>query len=645
MSVKYSLNDVLLEAGVLDYAKIKADWDWIPSDGHTRRMKKIYKKEKDSKSGALVKALYGVAAAALLFIVIVSVKPLREGAASLFSGLFGNEDSDTVTADITSEPDMTDNEDIISKAEDNSGVSEPQTESEDTETEAETEAPTDEEAAANIIEDIVNNGFTKEKWYELKSYDKTAYLYCIDTYFNKKCDQSHRTVYSVFCIELAAPEIRRNMPEVAERYEKILSLTSDVLHNKPYYGYHNELQKFRSAMEETISPQLRKSDTYKHLYYTDLMLDYLDYSYYRAGSPGTFPEEYQPTTKLLAENVAFLKVHGLQAYKQSFLYAVMQYDEGIGELLDMYYASSDTNEKAVLSVMLALCIQHYDREDISQMTHTPLSEFFGDEGYSYLISVNEAEIKNYYVNTDISGYTDWIDSFLVYLKEAASVNPEITVREDRPMCYKILQYLGFDNYYVCGEYESGVEAVLSEFMELYDGITCGSVYVDRRDEYFSNQPSSDNPLPDALIKKIKEFVPDYDPETVDDGYPPYDFTYSTLKGDIRTADGLQRRFAELLDEADLARYPAGYENENFLIVDGIVYMIIAPREGGYFIRAYIQPGSVKVTERGDGYTVVTANVRWSKDRSENHTFYINNESGKIMNKGTFFEEYIKKPAD
>ena len=71
-------------------------------------------------------------------------------------------------------------------------------------------------------------------------------------------------------------------------------------------------------------------------------------------------------------------------------------------------------------------------------------------------------------------------------------------------------------------------------------------------------------------------------------------------------------------------------------------MITGPREGGYRTRAFIQPGSVKVTEEGDGYTVVTADVRWSKVRSETQTFYINNSQDiiRITDAGSFFDEYI-----
>ncbi len=632
MSIKYSLKDVMLEAGVLDYRAAETDVTWVPSDKHKRAMDKIYKKEKDSKFTSLVKLLYGVAAAALLFIVIASVKPLREGAASLFSGFFGKVPIDTVTTE------------YVIKPADTGSVTE--TENITTETASETadksEPLTDEEKIAAVIDDITDNGYTDDKWNDLQSYGEEAYLYCADMYFNSKSDQGHRTVYSVFCIELLAPEIKENMPAVAGRNEKTLSVTREVLKTKPYYGYHNELQKLRNALEELISPQWRKSDTYKKLYYTDLMLDLLDYSYYRAGSPDTPSDGYKPWRMFVSENVAYLKVHGLKAHNRSISYALMQYDDGIKEALDLYYETSDEKEKAIISVMLAICIQNYDSEDATQGGRMKLREFFGEGGYAYLTSINESTARAADENADISKYADWLDKFTVYLKEAASYRPEITVMEDREVCYKILQYLGFDGYYVCGEHESRIEGVLSEFMQMYNGITTGGVSYDKRDEFFSNQPGSENPLTEALIQKIKEFVPDYDPADADNGYPPYDFTYSTLKGDMRTADGLRGKFNDLLCDADVAESLAKSENENFLIVDGIVYMITGPGDGGYFTNAYIRSGSVKITgEDGDHY-IVEAEVRWSKSRTEIHSFYVTKapDQIKIKKGGSFFELYL-----
>ena len=45
MSYKYTLKDVMLEAGVREYRQTKTDAGWTPSDKHKSDMEKLYKKQ------------------------------------------------------------------------------------------------------------------------------------------------------------------------------------------------------------------------------------------------------------------------------------------------------------------------------------------------------------------------------------------------------------------------------------------------------------------------------------------------------------------------------------------------------------------------------------------------------------------------
>ena len=82
MSYKYTLKDVLLEAGVREYENTPKDMTWTPSDKHKAEMEALYDKKAPLFSrvdfSPVSKALAAVAAVAVVFVVVLAVKPLRE---------------------------------------------------------------------------------------------------------------------------------------------------------------------------------------------------------------------------------------------------------------------------------------------------------------------------------------------------------------------------------------------------------------------------------------------------------------------------------------------------------------------------------------------------------------------------------------
>ena len=633
MELKYSLKDVLLEAGVRDYRQIETDKGWEPSDKHLRIMKKIYKKEK-SNSGItpFIKTLYGAAAAALLICFALAIKPVREGIASFF-GINPNNPPVVVTTDEDTEkrPPVTDTE---------------------TDTETETARPepvTDEEKMAFIIDDIIDNGFTGEKWSQLNEYADKAFIYCFDTYFNTDCDNAHKCVYSSLCAQYLVPELLKYLPVVNGQdtqrtyninpfsAEEILSSKSAAVRQQ-YAGW---LTDYRRVVLGILSPYVRESEAYKNLYFNALMFNRLDFNYARAGSPDTPPEEYYPSKHLLNENLAYLKVHGLQSYKDSFRVALFNTENGVERLLDIYDKETDVKTKASISTLIAFSAQILDSEEATQGGRMTLIDFFGEESYAYLMSVKEEDIKKLDNNSDLTYYAEWLKNFVPMIEEAASKQPEQTVFQDRgDVCYKILQHIGFDNYHVENEFEKEAEEALSTFIKLLGRTFTGGFYADEIDKYYSNVDGADNPLPAALVEKIKKYVPEFDEYIKYE----YEFTYTTAKDeDLRTLDGWRKKLYNVLDDKALADNILANENEDYLTLDGVIYLSTGPWEGGYTTYMSVMPGSVRFVEETDEYVTVTADIRWSKNKAETHTFNIRKTDGglKLLTQGSFFDKYLK----
>ncbi|MBO4422103.1 MAG: hypothetical protein J5879_01585 [Clostridia bacterium] len=101
MSHKFTLKDVLLEAGVREFYGTPESKDWQPSDDHKNKMEKLYKKQdgvfNGFRSSPLLKVLAVAASVALLTGAALAIKPVRDGISAAFGGLFGAETTSVTT--------------------------------------------------------------------------------------------------------------------------------------------------------------------------------------------------------------------------------------------------------------------------------------------------------------------------------------------------------------------------------------------------------------------------------------------------------------------------------------------------------------------------------------------------------------------
>ncbi|MBO4422854.1 MAG: hypothetical protein J5879_05410 [Clostridia bacterium] len=618
MSVKYSLNDVLIQAGVEDYRQIEKD-AWEPSDKHLRAMEKIYKKEKNGKVSPLVKALYAAAAVALLIGLSMTIRPVRDAVSSFFGGGPDAPGSETVITPKTEAPETT----------------EFQTETQP-ETETETEAPepkTDKDKIDAIVDDIINNGYSEKKIGLIKEYGVFAFRYCADEYFGGGSTAKQKAVYSIVCSKFIAPEVEEYDPgkvfiKIADGVRGIFGSISD--HN--YASYSVWLENYRTVMTKKAYPDNRE-EFRKSLPYTYLLLDTFEFSYYRAGSPDTPPEEYRPIAKTIGENLAYLKVHGISSYKKDFSMPYYRSVEGDTKTyLDLYAKSKDTAERAAISVIVAGAILYYDGEDQSQVMKPPLDTFFDTKTYAYLQKMSEENIRSSGSADDLAGYAGWLDEFMPMLKETAKNVTQGYMKEYMEYSFCLLDHTGFDGYYACGEREKLAEEAINEYLYLLRCLRYGNTNGDDRDECYIANPDalSDRPYNAALEEKIGSYI-DFSIYTADET------VYAVNKGDLRTRDGWEKRLRGVLDDPDIAPSLIK-ENENFLTVGGVVYTRVGPYYTSYVM---ILPGSVRIVSQNEDEVTAEAYVLFTKDRLIKDTFTVRYTDGgvKVVGDGTYYDKF------
>ncbi|MBO4869059.1 MAG: hypothetical protein J5585_05055 [Clostridia bacterium] len=113
-SDKLSFKDALIEAGVRDYYATEKDKTWAPSGKLESGMEKLIEKQGPARrffGSPLFKGVAVAASLAVLFGVLASVKPVRQGVASAIGRVFGaGEDSETVAG--TADPADTETESV-----------------------------------------------------------------------------------------------------------------------------------------------------------------------------------------------------------------------------------------------------------------------------------------------------------------------------------------------------------------------------------------------------------------------------------------------------------------------------------------------------------------------------------------------------
>ena len=189
MIYKYSFKDALLEAGVRDFREIKPDKDWVPSEKYEKATAALAKKQDKKKINifktGLGKGLSIAAAVAILFGVMMVIRPVREAIASSFGSMFGGTETSYQTGDDPStDPDATEKTPAV--------VTETSTDTEPDTTKETTAADTEEPEYYNDIEYNLFMLGTPSKYGEAFDYlfnqkdAEEVFRYCIDLLLKKE---------------------------------------------------------------------------------------------------------------------------------------------------------------------------------------------------------------------------------------------------------------------------------------------------------------------------------------------------------------------------------------------------------------------------------------------------------------------------
>lgn len=214
--LKYSFKDALLESAVREYGATETDASWSPSEKLISRIDALSRKSKKRAVSPLVKWIAIAASAVVLFGVLASVRPVREG----ISALFGKTDE-------TDPPQFTGSQTYLTEEEtdrmtEKTGNAYPSTEpgtevipKETTAPETEREPETPEEYVDVLIDRLANKGYTAADWDSLRLMGETAFDRCVIRYM-KQANRTRRqkSVMCTFAAEYMKEELEKKAPSL-----------------------------------------------------------------------------------------------------------------------------------------------------------------------------------------------------------------------------------------------------------------------------------------------------------------------------------------------------------------------------------------------------------------------------------------------
>lgn len=214
--LKYSFKDALLESAVREFGATETDASWSPSEKLISRIDALSRKSKKRAVSPLVKWIAIAASAAVLFGVLASVRPVREG----ISALFGKTDE-------TESPSFTGSQTYLTEEEtdrmtEKTGNAYPSTEpetvvipKETTAPETEREPETPEEYVDVLIDRLAYKGYTAADWDSLRLMGETAFDRCVIRYMTQaNRTRRQKSVMCTFAAEYMKEELEKKAPSL-----------------------------------------------------------------------------------------------------------------------------------------------------------------------------------------------------------------------------------------------------------------------------------------------------------------------------------------------------------------------------------------------------------------------------------------------
>ena len=213
--LKYSFKDALLESAVREFGATETDASWSPSEKLISRIDALSRKSKKRAVSPLVKWIAIAASAAVLFGVLASVRPVREG----ISALFGKTDETEPPSFTGSQTYLTEEE--TDRMTEKTGNAYPSTEpetvvipTETTAPETEREPETPEEYVDALIDKLAKNGYTADDWDKLRLMGEMAFDRCVTRFMKTGKSRNQMCVMCIFAAEYIKDELEQKAPSL-----------------------------------------------------------------------------------------------------------------------------------------------------------------------------------------------------------------------------------------------------------------------------------------------------------------------------------------------------------------------------------------------------------------------------------------------
>ena len=597
MSIKYSLNDVLIESGVRDFREIAICADWTPTDKHKTKMEKIFNSADGRVSGRLKSILAAAAAAAIIFGVLAAVKPVRDGVASFFSGLFTKPAHTVTDTDTTAQ----------------THVTEPDTDAETTEPAmtsdiADAVLPDD---ARGLIYHMADYGVSTAAWKKLRECGDGVDV-CLHTL--KTEDYGVITgICTAFVTEKLYDELRKTMEwdDATARTGPFLygSLASGEMCSATY------MSECAGHLQEYFSENVSTEKLHRDYPVTAKILSAYGWEY---------EDKYDPKNKTVEENVNRLCDHGYDETTHDRLkrsYEAFQY------CVENYYSEPDRYKRSVMSIICAEYLRNCGDDGKSSRHTYPLKLLLGDDGYKTLFEIDGEVLDMRYVSEKADVYSAWLLRFTGLLKEAAANLTRQTFESDLSEALVILDKVGFDGYRTVTEEERRIVGAINDAMQLYNAVRFGSVNLSGL-EYETYSEGSAT-LTDGMKDHLGKF---YDlPDQMQE------IELVSVKGALHTYGGWYEKYSKLLPSDTVKALLQ--DSARFIVVDGDVYVNVFTTAGNEWM--HVADGTVRVVEKNGGVYRVTAVVSRKYDVYSEETFIIEEteDGGLRLTGGTYFEKY------
>lgn len=425
--LKYSFKDALLESAVREFGATETDASWSPSEKLISRINALSRKRKKRAVSPLVKWVAIAASAAVLFGVLASVRPVREG----ISALFGKTDETEPPSFTGSQTYLTEEEtDRMTEKTGNAYPStEPETEvipKETTAPETEREPETPEEYVDALIDRLANKGYTAADWDSLRLMGETAFDRCVTRFMKTGKSRNQMCVMCIFAAEYIKDELEQKAPSLLS--DCPLPETSGIA--EPGFFGKSLGYKWISALKSSAltyakrktEEQIEKDTPILHRF-----LELIGFDDYRI--------DYDKLT--VSECIDLI----IEAKKFDGAYSNLVYDrktETVEYCVKNYFSETDGDRRTVMSWLFYSAAQN---------SGAGMSALVGRDTVLSLVSAGgSVSVTDRTVFANVQTIEPLIARYADIARKEAKNHYEDVMKYDFPCTYLLLNAMGFNDY-------------------------------------------------------------------------------------------------------------------------------------------------------------------------------------------------------